>query len=238
MDFLKRTTIKFSILILISISLYSCGKESKNESQNSKTGSQTTETEKSETSKKETGLSSDFIISYDLEGKLKGKMEIFRSGEKLKQYMNTEIMGVKNTNTVYIIDNNVYSVIDLEGTKIGNKTDLANFNKQKKTGETITDFKEFEKFLEDKKITGTENILGHNCDIYDISGGVRLSIYDKRYILKINSPEFTAVATALNTSPSFAKNEFELPADVDFNSIDMKGLNKKNLDSLVKKYKQ
>lgn len=238
MNFLKCNTIKFSILILTAISLYSCGKDSKNESPGNKPGSQTTEPERSETGKKETGLSNDFIISYDLEGKLKGKMDIFRSGEKLKQYMNTEIMGVKNTNTVYIIDNTVYSVIDIEGTKIGNKTDLANYNKQKKTAETITDFKEFEKFLEDKKITGTENILGHNCDIYDISGGVSLSIYDKRYILKINSPEFTAVATALNTSPSFAKNEFEVPAGVDFKSMDMKGLNKKNLDSLVNKYKQ
>lgn len=228
----KKETVKLFFIVICFSCLYSCSKENKNEPQSTKT-----ETPKTENSNKSANLSNDFIVSYNLEGKLAGKMEIYRSGDMLRQNMNTEIMGMQTDNVIYILDKTVYSIINVAGKTIGTKTDLSNYNASKETGETITDFKEFEKFLDSKKVTGTENILGYNCDVYDISKDVKLSVYNKRYILKIQAQEFMAVATALNTSPSFSKEEFEVPKDVDFKTTDMKELSKPNIDSLVNKFK-
>ncbi len=233
LNIFRKEIIKKLYIFLISISIFSCGKEDKNESQSNKT-----ETPKTETNKSAVNLSNDFIVDYDIEGKLKGKMVIYRNGEKLKQNMNTELMGLKTSNEVYIIDNNVYSIIEVGGKKMGNKTDLTSYNSKKKTAETITDFREFEKSLEGKKITGTENIIGYDCDIYEFSQDVFLSVYNKRYILKIKSPEFTATATVLNTNPKFSGNEFVIPDDVSFKTPDMKDLNMQKIDSLVEKYKK
>ncbi len=226
--FLFRTLILFIFIITF------CGKEKTDEP---KTGSNdTAKTINSEVNAGE--KTGDFIISYDLEGLLKGKMEIFRSGEKLKQKINSEIMGNKNSNVIYIKDKIVYSVIDVGGKKFGTKTDLGNYNNIKQTGETITDFNEFEKFLDSKNISGSENILGYKCDIYEISDPIRLSVYNKRYILRIKTPEFIATATGLNTSPVFSVNEFDLPADVDFNKTDSKGIDSRALDSIVSKIRK
>ena len=154
--------------------------------------------------------------------------------------MNVLLLEVKfkSSNIIYIMDNNVYSILDVGGKKIGTKSDLRGFNETKLTGETITDFKEFEKFIDSKKIIGTENVLGYKCDIYETSSGVTLSVYNKRYILKIKTPEFMATATALNTSPSYTGTEFTLPSDIEFNKSDSKTMKNKSLDSLVNKLKK
>ena len=184
-----------------------------------------------------------------LSGKVKGKMNMYRSGEKFKQHMDIEVMGMQTSNDTYIIDKVVYSVTDMDGKKFGTKTDATQYKSEKPTGEAITDFKEFEEFLDSKKITGTEEILGHKCDVYDISSGVSLAVYNKRYVLGIRSPEFNATATAFDGSPSFTANEFEVPSDVDFNATGMgaldgldeknlKGMNKEDVEDLINKYKK
>ncbi len=229
----KADTAGLIALILFALVFTSCSKENKNEPQSSKT-----EAPKTENRAKEDVLSNDFTVNYDLEGALKGKMEIMRSGEKLKQNINSEVLGIKSSNVIYIMDNSVYSVLDVGGKKIGTKSDLRGYNESKQTGETITDFKEFEKFLDSKKITGSENVLGYKCDIYETSSGITLSVYNKRYILKIKTPEFMATATALNTNPSYTGAEFNLPSDVEFNKSESKTLKNKSLDSLVNKLKE
>lgn len=222
------------IFVFFIFVIASCGKEKTVETKTASTDSLKTPESKVDAG----GITTDFIISYDLEGLLKGKMEIFRNGDRLKQKINSEIMGNKNSNVIYIKDKIVYSVIDVGGKKFGTKTDLVNYNSIKQTGETITDFNEFEKFLDSKKITGTENILGYKCDIYEISDPIRLSVYNKRYIMKIKTPEFIATATNLNTRPVFSENEFEVPLDVNFNKTDSKGIDSRTLDSIVSKIRK
>lgn len=219
----------FSIIIL-TILFSSCGKETDTGTKENKS-----ETSKTETPVKESVLSNDFIVNYDLEGAVRGKMEIIRNGEKIRQNISSEVMGMKSSNIIYIMDKNVYSIIDVNGKKLGTKTDLAGFNKSKQTAETITDFKEFEKYLDSKKISGTEYILGYKCDIYETSDKVSISVHNKRYILKIKTPEFMATATSINTSPAISGSEFILPSDVEFNKTDAGGLKGEALDSLVNK---
>ncbi|MBS1518693.1 MAG: hypothetical protein JSS91_11455 [Bacteroidetes bacterium] len=230
------------VLIIFSTLLFtSCGKEDK------KTG--TSENQKTE-EKKETpeGTSSgdlkpsdDFVITFSLQGAMNGEMTMYRSGKKLKQEISSDVMGMKNKTEVYIIDNFVFTVTDINGKKMGIKTDIQDYNKKKQTAETITDPKEFENYLADKKITGSENILGMNCDIYDMGNNTSLSIHDKRYVLKIKSPQFVATATRFEGKPSFSGKEFEIPADVNFRSINTEGSSMEKLDSImkdVKKYKK
>ncbi len=227
--FSRRTNSIYTISLLLVLFIFSsCGKDNKPDTQG-----------KTETDKKEnTSESKDdgqFVINYDLTGMMTGKMSILRNGNKIKQKISTNIMGMNNLNTIYILDNNVYNITEAAGQKFASKTDLQEYNSRKTTGETIVDFKEFEKFLGDKKITGSENIIGYNTDIYDVGNGMKISVYNKKYILKIQSTDLLAVATVLNTSPTFAADEFTLPTDVEYNKKDPKALDKKSLDSAVQK---
>lgn len=224
--------------LIIAVIFFSCGKDNKKESTGEKTDTRDTSTVSAGSDSKNTDLmSNDFIINYDISGKMSGSMSMYRDGDKIKQIMNMEVMGVKTSSNIYIMNDVVYTITDVGGTKFGNKINLDEYNKKNRsTGETITDFKDFEKFLSDKKIIGTEEILGKKCDIYETAKGIDVSIYDKRYILKIKSPEFTAVATEMDPSPTFSANEFEIPDDVNFNSDGKTGFDKGALDSLAKKY--
>lgn len=227
------TATGFFSIIILTLLFFSCGKESDSGTKENKS-----ETSKTETPVKEAVLSNDFIVNYDLEGAVRGKMEIIRNGEKIRQNISSEVMGMKSSNIIYIMDKNVYSIIDVNGKKLGTKTDLAGFNKSKQTAETINDFNEFEKYLDSKKITGNEFILGYKCDIYETSDKVSISVYNKRYILRIKTPEFMATATSINTSPAISGSEFILPPDVEFNKTDAGSIKGEALDSLVNKLKK
>lgn len=222
-----------AFLILIgTIPFQACNKQNKNETTNK------TEIADTNNRNKEIQLSDNFIISYDLVGKVNGKMQILRKGNLFKQIINSEVMGMQNKNNVYILGSSVYSVTEIAGKKFGIKTNLHDYNTQKQTGETIVDFKEFEKFLNSKKITGSENILGYDCEIYEISDGFYLTVKNKKYIMKIKTPEFTATATTMDTNPSFTLTEFEIPSDIDFKNANASGYDKSAIDSLVNKMKK
>ncbi|MEO8666458.1 MAG: hypothetical protein ABI462_13285 [Ignavibacteria bacterium] len=217
----------FTLLFIFS----SCGKDNKTDPQGNKTDS----------TKETSGDQSSFIINYDLQGMMNGTMDILRNGNRLKQIMNINVMGMQSVNTIYIIDDNVYNITEAAGQKFANKTDLKGYNSRKATGETITDFKEFEKFLSGKKVTGSENIIGYNTDIYDVGSGISMSVYDSKYILKIKSPDFMAVANKLNKNPSFASDEFKVPDNIEYKNRppDRKpGSENKSLDSMVQKLKK
>ncbi|MEO8209759.1 MAG: hypothetical protein ABI840_04295 [bacterium] len=218
-------------IIIFTLNFISCSKENKTESQGDKSRSSNKESEKTEVT------DGDFNINYNLDGKLKGTMEIKKAGNKLKQSMNTEIMGTKNLTEVFILDNGVFVVTDVGGKKFGTKINGDDF-KKKQTGETIIDYREFEKFLSDKKITGNENIIGYDCEIYDVGKGTTLSVYNKRYVLKISNPQFLATATKLDDKPAFSAGEFEVPSDIDFKSPGNQEVDKKYIDSMINKYKK
>lgn len=237
--------ISLYILILTSaFVVFSCSKEDKPGPQSNKPETEKQESEKKENENKtnetegnenkDAALKQDFIISYSLQGKVNGEMKIIRQGNKFKQLIDSEIMGMKNKNEIYILNNVVYSLTEIGGKRFGNKTEITDYNRQKNTGETIVDFKQFQEFLSKKKIVGSENILGYDCDVYDLGNNMNLSVYKKGYILKIKTSEFLAAATDLNTSPTFGATEFQVPPDVDYKNI--KTPDKKQLDSLKKEF--
>lgn len=230
----KKYNLHVYLSVLSLVLILSCGKKNEETSQQQKQETNSGKNEITSSGK----ISDKFVINYDLIGKMTGKMQIFREENKLKQNINSEIMGMANKNAIYIIDNSVYSVTEIGGKKFGMKTSLGEFNSQKQTAETIVNFKEFEQFLDSKKVTGNENILGYNCDIYDAGNGVFLYVYNKRYLLKMRTPEFQATATEINVNPTFAANEFELPKDVDFKNSAQKKFDKQALDSIVNKIKK
>jgi len=220
---------KSVLFILAAFAIISCGKTETPETK--KNDKEVSGVEKHDDEK----LTDDFIVEYNVVGALNGTMNIMRSGNKMKQIINSEMMGMKNLNTIYIVNGTVYTITDIGGKEFATKTGLADFNKQKETGETIVDFKEFEKFLDSKTIAGNENIIGYNCDIYDLGNNVSISVYKKRYILKIKSSQFMATASRIDAHPSFAAGEFDIPSNVQFGIATPKELNKKNLDSIVNK---
>jgi hypothetical protein len=209
-----------------------CGNEKKNETQTK------TETPAEDNNKKSVESGNSFIIDYNLTGMMKGTMTIYKNGNSIRQKINSEVMGMKNTVNTYIVNDEVYNVTEIGDKKMGNKTSLKEYNAMKQTGETITDFKEFEKFIGGKKVIGTENIIGYNCEIYEIGNGMSISVYDKKYILKIRNAEFMAIATKLDMNPVITLNEFEIPKDVDFKSIDPSKIKKETLDSMLKDLKK
>jgi len=222
----------FLFILFISVNLTSCGNKKNSETQNK------TETPNPDNNKKTVEQSNNFIANYELTGMMNGTMTIYKNGNNLRQKINTEIMGMKNINNVYIVNDEVYNVTEVGDKKFGNKTSLKEYNLSKQTGETITDFKEFEKFISGKKVVGTENIIGYNCDIYDMGNGMNISVYDKKYILKIRNAEFMAVATKLDMNPAITSNEFEIPKDVDFKSKDPSKIKKETLDSMMNNLKK
>ncbi|HQY51566.1 MAG TPA: hypothetical protein PK294_09665 [Ignavibacteria bacterium] len=245
-----RSNLKGFIVLFLALStltLYSCGKDGdKSDSVSDKKSEETSEDSKDDDGKSSGDLemSDDFVLTYQLQGALNGEMTMYRSGKKLKQEMNTDIMGMKSISQVYIIDNFVFTVTEVNGKKMGVKTNIKDYNKKKQTAETITDPKEFENYLADKKVTGSENILGKNCDIYDMGNGTEMSIHNKMYVMRIKSPEFMAVATKFDNSPSFSDDIFEIPEDVNFRSINTGEKNTPGMDQLdsimkeVEKYKK
>ncbi|MEO6695352.1 MAG: hypothetical protein ABIY50_12055 [Ignavibacteria bacterium] len=223
--FLKKLlAIKFTVFICLNI--ISCESEKKPAAQN--------ETETSKDNIKSVESGNNFIISYDLTGMINGTMTVYKNGNNIRQKINSEIMGMKNSTNVYIINNDVYNVTEIGDKKFGNKTNLEDYNKLKQTGETITDFKEFEKFISGKKVIGTESIIDKNCEIYDLNNGIKLSVFDKKYILKIRNNDFMAAATKLDMNPVITANEFEIPKDVDFKNTDPSKIKKETLDSITK----
>lgn len=229
--------LKVFCILTLSFGFYYCGKDNDNRSQG-KTENKSPENPNADSNNTELKVSDDFIVDYDLVGKMNGNMRIYRKGNKLKQSINSEIMGMKNKNDIYIIDNFVFSVTEVANKKFGVRTNLQDFNMQKQTGETITDFRQFEKFLEEKKIIGSENILGHNGDIYDLGNGLSLTVYNKRYILRIKSPEFMATATKIESNPVFASNEFDLPANIEFKNVNPQSKKNGSLDSILNQFKK
>ncbi|MBX7044184.1 MAG: hypothetical protein K1X85_14915 [Ignavibacteria bacterium] len=191
----------------------------------------------SENSQPKTSASGDrSSITYQLTGVTNGTMTIYRNGNELKQVIESDMMGLKSKNEVYVKGGFVYLITEINGKKLPMKTSLDEYNSRKLTGETIANAAEFEKMLAGKKVTGNESILGRDCEIYEMGNNVFLSIADKKHIMKIKSPELLAVATEISPLPDNSDGIFELPAGMEFKLFNPKANQpKESLDSAVKK---
>jgi hypothetical protein len=224
-------TLRSLIVASLVIVLASCGKNE----QQTKSEKPTTSAE----TKSESISGDNTSITYQISGAINGTMTIMRDGKELKQIIDSEIMGMKSHNEIFIKGNTVYSITEVAGKKMAMKTSLSEYNGQKLTGETIADPREFQKLLEGKKVTGTETILGHTCEIYDLGTNVFLSVADKKSILRIKSPELLATATEISALPANSASVFELPAGVEFRMVSPQTTpSKEKLDSALKELKK
>ncbi len=218
-------------LFIVLTFLASCGnEEQKLQTQKPQTGSSTTESKE---------IGDNTSITYALSGAINGSMTIKKNGTELKQLIDSEMMGMKSQNTIFIKGDLAYSITEVAGKKMAMKTSLKEYNNRKMTGETIADPKEFKRLLEGKKVSGNEKLLGYDCEIYDLGNNVFLSVADKKHILRIKSPEFLAVATNIQAMPQNSASEFELPTDVDFKMVSPRDTPRKSeLDSALKELKK
>ncbi|MBK6507854.1 MAG: hypothetical protein IPG02_19905 [Ignavibacteria bacterium] len=224
-------TIRALLFVTIFAYIASCGKEE----QKTQTDTQTPKQET--TSTKELG--DNVSTTYNITGAINGTMTIKRNGKELKQIIDSEMMGMKSLNVIYIKGNTAYSITEVAGKKMSMKTSMNEYNNRKLTGETIADPKDFERLLEGKSVKGSENILGYNCDIYDLGNNVFLSVANKKHILRIKSPEFLAVATDIQALPENSASEFELPQGVDFKMVSpQEAPRRTKLDSALKELKK
>jgi len=223
-------TLRVLLFVTIFSHLVSCGKEEQKTQTDAKTPKQET------TSTKEIG--NNVSTTYNISGAINGTMTIKRNGKELKQIIDSEMMGMKSLNVIYIKGNTAYSITEVAGKKMAMKTSMDEYNSRKLTGETIADPKDFERLLEGKSVKGSENILGYNCDIYDLGNNVFLSVANKKHILRIKSPEFLAVATDIQAMPENSVSEFELPPGVDFKMVSpQQAPRSTKLDSALKELK-
>lgn len=219
------------LLMIVVAFLSSCGNDKQEvQTQRPQTGSSTSESKE---------IGDNTSITYALSGAINGSMTIKRNGTELKQLIDSEMMGMKSQNTIFIKGDLAYSITEVAGKKMAMKTSLKEYNNRKMTGETIADPKEFKRLLEGKKISGNEKLLGYECEIYDLGNNVFLSVADKKHILKIKSPEFLAVATNIQAMPQNSASEFELPTDVVFKMVNPRDApGEAKLDSLMKELKK
>lgn len=230
------------IAVVCVVLVCACGngsndKSGKNEQKKDPQKTENTGTEQSTESNTISGDNS--VISYKLTGALNGKMTIYRNGKELKQIIESEIMGMQNRNEIFVKENTVYSITELGGKKMATKTAIDNYNNSKPTGETIADTREFERLLNARKVTGNEQILGYDCEIYEVSDNTFLSVANKQLILKIKSPQLIAEATEVSLLPSGDGSIFELPAGVNFRTVKPnEAPSKEKLDSMMKELKK
>jgi hypothetical protein len=163
-----------------------------------------------------------------------------KAGGKVKQIMNMQTSGKSFVSTNYIIGNEVFTVIDAAGHKMGTKISMEDYKKKLGVEGNSIDMTQFDKFLdENAKKVGEETILGKNCEIYDIKGNSKISVYDKKYVMRIASQAFNAVATNLDTNPDFPADNFDVPKDVDFKSMDMlKNIDPTKMKDMMKNLKK
>lgn len=212
-----KSALKFYLVCLTSLFILSCGKSSNNDTIKSGAGND---------SLKQSGIKEvpkeNFIIKYELIGKREGKMEMIRNNDKLKIEFDFESGGVKSINQFYLLNDTVYTVIRQGGSKVGSRTGFKNFKEAYTGNELIIGASELSKYFEGSKIKDKEKVLGYDCDIYELSDRTLVSVYNKKYILRISKPLYIATATSLVIDPEFSPKIFELPGDVEYYDKDKK----------------
>ena len=226
----------FLVLLCTSLlTLSSCGKKDTTSSGDK----ESTENSKSEDEGNDGSSSGDidmstgkFMIEYAMEGpKMSGTMTLYRMGENFKTIMEGNFGGMEGGESVALYkDPYVYSVTNIGGKKTGIKMKVDEYKKDEKN----FDMKDIEEQLDKYKKIGTEEILGKECEIYDMGNGSTISVYDKKAVLRMKSKEMTITATKMNDGSGISASDFDVPTDVEF--IDMEDMMKGmiNLKSLEK----
>jgi hypothetical protein len=205
-----KSSLKLCLLVLAALIVSSCGKNSGNGSVKTGEGKDSLVQSSKEADKES------FDIKYTLVGKREGKMEMIRNNDKLKIVFDFESGGVKSINELYLLNDTVFTVIRQGPSKVGSRTGFKNFKEAYTGNELIIGASELSKYLENTKMIDKEKVLGYDCEIYELSDRTLVSVYNKKYVLKISKPLYIASATSLTIDPEISPKEFQLPDDLEY----------------------
>lgn len=202
------------IVMLSALFFFSCGK--KNE--NVKTEDKST-TEKS-TSTDEISPSSSFMVTFDITGKVTGKTKNYYDNKKMRVDNEMSMGGQKMSSQVISDGEWVYIISEYGGKKMGMKMNVKYYTEdQQKKGEF--DISSFRDKLKTYQKTGTEEILGKQCDIYKVNDKTTISVYKDMIPLKVvaTGGDMTMVATSYEINPKVPDDFFTPPSGVEYKEL-------------------
>jgi len=219
----------FVLFVMFSLlGLYSCGKKEGTTTTDSKTGTNSESKTESSGSNSNITASSDFTIKYDVTGKVKGSLTTYKKGDRIKQKMSMDVEGMKMNTDNYYDDKFAYVVMDVMGKKIGTKVDIGKYKTEGAAEGKDIDYADLKNYLKDKKKTGTETVMGKECDVYELGKDVTMSVYNGMIPLKIATPNMTMTAVSMDNKADISTDELDPPKDIEFT----------DMTSMTNKYKK
>ena len=202
------------IFMLSAIFIFSCGKKNENVKTEDKSS-----TEKS-TSTDEISPSSSFMVTFDITGKVTGKTKNYYDNKKMRVDNEMSIGGQKISSQVISDGEWVYIISEYGGKKMGMKMNVKYYTEdQQKKGEF--DISSFRDKLKTYQKTGTEEILGKQCDIYKVNDKTTISVYKDMLPLKVvaTGGDMTMVATSYEINPKVPDDFFTPPSGVEYKEL-------------------
>ena len=241
--FIKKIVISLSLNLLLvvlvsSIAFIGCGKK---ESTEKSAGDKQEETSGSKTD----NITENTPVYYELEatGEITGYWKVYAEGKKAKVDMDLTTLGKKTNSTMYTDGTMMYFITDVAGTKTGMKMDIAKFREenQKKGEFNPINFKDG---CKDCEKIGTEDVIGKPCVIYQDKKGIKYSVYQDIYPLKVVMPKTTITAKKIEINVKVSDDMFTPPKDVNYIEMDkmMEGFKNpqdlKNMEEQLNKLKK
>lgn len=203
-------------MLLLSFTLYSCGK--KETAGDKPKDEKTTTGEKTETN---TSSGEGVKIVFDMTGPVGGSMTMYREGKNFKTEMKQSVAGQNMENTMISDGDWVYIMVDMMGQSQAMKMKLDKYKDGSTTNDV--DYMNIEENLDKYEKVGTETILGKECDIYKINESAKISVYDKKYPLKISTKEMTMTAKEFSET-DVPDSMFKVPEGVNFKEMEAPNL--------------
>jgi len=221
----------FTVLLLISIIFMGCGKKESTEQ------SAGDKKEQSPTTKSE-NITENTAVHYILQatGDMVGKWDIYSKGKKAKVNLDLTVAGLTTHSEMYSDGSMMYMISDAAGKKTGFKMDVAKFTEENsKKGEFNP--MNFKDGCKDCEKIGSEDVIGRPCTIYQDKKGIKYSVYEDKYPLKIVMPKTTITAKSLDINVDVSDDMFIPPKDINYVEMDkmMEGLkNPKDMKDKLK----
>jgi len=125
----------------------------------------------------------------------------------------------------------IYTIMDMGVMKKNTKMKISEDMKSKDPTnidygtlkEQLAKYKKVEEQLAKYKKVGTETIIGKECDIYEMSPGATMSVYNNMIPLKIKSEGMTLEATSLNLDANISESDLDPPGGITYEEVKLGG---------------
>lgn len=221
-----KNILKLLFLIAVFITLQSCSKNQNQNTTGNNTDSAGNNTSSTTSSNNNNGsatgktpeqiMSNGFQITYKITGMMNGDADITVKDKKSKMEMNYGMQGQNINMTNFTDSEYIYMMMDMGDMKQNTKMKIKDKTKR---DPSQMDYSALREELKKYKKIGTETIIGKECDIYELSPGATISVYDNMIPLKIKTEGMTMEATGLDLEESISENDVAPPADVTFKEV-------------------